>query len=60
MVPLDALRLLELESWFLANALNWVFALIGFVAFLYWMLELKKFREEGEEDTSSTAHSYLG
>lgn len=58
--PLDALRSLELDSWFLANGLNWIFVIIGFVALLYWLKQLKNFNEEGDEDRSSTSHSYLG
>ena len=55
--PLDELRFME--SWTLSNILNWMFMLIGFVAFVYWMLELKKFNDNGEEDKSITSHSYL-
>lgn len=55
--PLDALRFAE--SWTLSNILNWIFMLIGFVAFVYWMLQLKKFNDNGEEEKSVTAHSYL-
>ncbi|PIB23423.1 DUF6341 family protein [Maribacter sp. 4G9] len=55
--PFDALRFME--SWTLSNTLNWVFMLIGFVAFVYWMLELKKFNDNGEEDKSISSHSYL-
>lgn len=58
--PLDALRALELESWFGANILNWGFMTIGFVAFLYWMKELKKYNDNNEEDRDPTAHSFLG
>jgi len=57
--PLDALRALELESWFLANIFSWIFILIGFVAMVYWMLQLKKYNDNGEEDKSISAHSYL-
>lgn len=57
--PFDALRALELENWFAANILSWVFILIGFVAFTYWMLELRKFNNNNEEDKSVSAHSYL-
>lgn len=57
--PLDALRALELESWFLANAFSWIFMLIGFVAMVYWMFELKKYNDNNEEDKSISAHSYL-
>jgi len=36
-----------------------LFALIGFVAFVYWMLQLKKFDANNEEDKSISSHSYL-
>ncbi|MBA3985023.1 MAG: uracil phosphoribosyltransferase [Flavobacteriales bacterium] len=58
--PLDGIRSMELDSWFLANALNWVFAIIGLVAFIFWMKQLKTYNDEGTEDRSSTSHSYLG
>ncbi len=57
--PFDALRALELENWFAANAVNWFLSLIGFVAFVYWMLKLKSFNDKNEEDKSITSHSYL-
>ncbi|PVW15122.1 DUF6341 family protein [Marixanthomonas spongiae] len=49
-IPYDALRDLELDSWFLANIFSWIFILIGATAFVYWMLQLKKF-DENTEDT---------
>jgi len=58
-VPFDALRELELESWFLANGISWIFMIIGFVAFTYWMLQLKKYNDNNEEDKTVSAHSYL-
>ena len=57
--PFDALRALELESWFSANIMSWIFMAIGFVAFTYWMLQLKKYNDNNEENKSVTAHSYL-
>ena len=57
--PLDALRELELENWWAANGLNWVFMIICLVAFVYWMSQLKKFNDNNEEDKSVTAHKYL-
>lgn len=57
--PFDALRAMELDSWFLANGFNWILAIVGTVAFVYWMLELKKYNDNNEEDKSVTAHSYL-
>ncbi|OZV70807.1 DUF6341 family protein [Winogradskyella aurantia] len=58
-LPFDKLRALELESWFAANSVSWIFMLIGFVAFIYWMMQLAKFNANNEEDKSVTAHSYL-
>ena len=58
-IPLNLLRELELTSWFLANGINWVFLGIGFAAMTYWIGQLKKFNDSGEEDTDSTSHSFL-
>ena len=57
--PFDALRALELESWFSANIISWFFMIIGFIAFTYWMLQLKKYNDNNEEDKTVTSHSYL-
>jgi len=59
LAPLDALRALELESWTSANIINWLFMAIGFVAFFYWMKELKKYNDNDEENRDPTAHSFL-
>jgi len=57
--PFDALRALELENWFSANIMSWIFIVIGFVAFAYWMKELNTHHKNGEEDKSISSHSYL-
>ncbi|MBR9913525.1 MAG: uracil phosphoribosyltransferase [Algicola sp.] len=57
--PFDALRALELENWWSANILSWIFIIIGIVAMVYWMLQLKKFNDNNEEDKTVTSHSYL-
>jgi len=57
--PFDALRALELENWVVANVISWIFILIGFVAFVYWMLQLKSFNDHNEEDKSISSHSFL-
>ncbi len=57
--PFDALRSLELDNWWLANSVSWLLAVIGIVAFVYWMLQLRTFDKNGEEDKSITSHSYL-
>jgi len=55
--PFDVLRTLELDNWWLSNIVSWVLAIIGFIAFTYWMLQLRKF--DKDEDKSITSHSYL-
>lgn len=57
--PYDALRALELESWFAANFLSWIFLIIGFVAMVYWMIQLKGYNDNNEEDKTISSHSYL-
>jgi hypothetical protein len=57
--PFDALRALELENWFGTNIMTWLFMGIGLVAFVYWMLQLKSFSDNDEEDKSISSHSYL-
>ncbi|MFN2261649.1 MAG: uracil phosphoribosyltransferase [Psychroflexus sp.] len=59
-LPLDALRELQDESWWAANGLNWIFILVVFVAFLYWMKQLKNYNENDQEDRSVKAHPFLG
>ena len=59
-IPFDALRQLQDEYWFLANTMNWIFMIIGFAAFIYWMLQLKKFNDNNEEHRDPKAHSFLG
>ncbi|EID76481.1 DUF6341 family protein [Imtechella halotolerans] len=57
--PLHWLRNLELESWWAANTLNWIFIIICATALVYWILQLKKFNDNNEENKDVTAHSYL-
>ncbi|APY11011.1 uracil phosphoribosyltransferase [Seonamhaeicola sp. NFXS20] len=57
--PLDALRVLELDNWWLANIVSWIFIVIGFVAIVYWMKQLKIFNDNNEEDKSVSSHSFL-
>ena len=58
--PLNYLRSLELDYWWLANLINWIFVIVAIAAFAYWMKQLKIFKDNDEENTESTAHSYLG
>jgi len=57
--PLNMLRNMELENWWAANTLNWIFMIIASVAFVYWMIQLKKYNDNGEEDKTVSSHSYL-
>lgn len=57
--PMDMFRELELENWFAANGINWLFMIICAVAMVYWMLQLKKFDSNNEEDKSISSHSFL-
>ena len=58
-VPFNVLREIELENWWISNIVTWVFLLILIVSFSYWMLELKKFSDNNEEDKSISSHSFL-
>ena len=51
--PLNYLRHLELDSWWAASAVNWLFIIIGFAAFFYWMKQLKSFENEDDYDYSA-------
>ena len=57
--PLDYLRTLELDNWWMANFMTWILTIIGLVAFVYWMLQLKSFNDNNDEDKSISSHSYL-
>jgi|TARA_B100000902_G_scaffold370560_1_gene395786 hypothetical protein len=58
-VPLDFLRSLELESWGLANLINFIFIIIISLALIYWTFQLVGFSKTGEEDKDPSAHSFL-
>lgn len=58
-LPFALLRELELSQWTLANTVNWLFLIIGFVAMVYWVLQLNLFDKNGEEDKDPSAHSFL-
>lgn len=57
-IPFDFLRLdIQQESWLLANTVNFLFIIIGFVFFLYWMRKLKVFSKT--ENTDGEDEVYL-
>jgi|TARA_B100001939_G_scaffold99864_1_gene86095 phosphotransferase system glucose/maltose/N-acetylglucosamine-specific IIC component len=57
--PFDFLREVGDYNWWLSNFMVWIFLAIGSVAFFYWMIQLKKFDKNNEEDMTITAHDYL-
>lgn len=57
--PMNLLRDLELENWWAASAFNWIFMLIGMVAFVYWMKQLKAHNDNNEEKRYVVSHSFL-
>jgi len=58
-IPLDFFRKLELDNWWLANILTWIFILTACAAFWYWMKQLAIFKANKEDDQDTTAHSFL-
>ncbi|MGH1384914.1 DUF6341 family protein [Kordia sp.] len=58
-IPFNGMREMELESWTLANTLNWIFMLIAAAAMVYWVKQLKKFDDNNEERKDVTSHTYL-
>ena len=58
-IPLNILRSLELENWWIANSISWLFVLIGFTALIYWVRQLQLFNQNGEENKDTSAHSFL-
>lgn len=55
--PYDFFRFMQ--NWWTSNTVNWLFMIIGLVAMIYWLMQLKKFNDNQEEDKSITSHSYL-
>ncbi|WP_395052716.1 uracil phosphoribosyltransferase [Flavobacterium sp.] len=58
-LPHDALRKLELSTWFGANIINWI--LMGICAYymVYWVKQLQLHKNNNEETQDTTAHSFL-
>lgn len=57
-LPFDGFRALELKTWWGANLVNWVFFAICCYWTVYWIKQIKLFKNEDVQDT--TAHSFLG
>ena len=57
--PFELLTHVELFNWWLSNAMSFIFLLVGFIAGIYWINQLRKFDKSGEENKNSSAHSFL-
>jgi hypothetical protein len=58
-IPQNYLRKLELENWFAANAINWIFLIICAAAMVYWIKQLQLHKANNEEYQDTTAHSFF-
>ena len=59
LVPYNILADIELHSWWAANFISWFFMVIGLAAGVYWILQLRSFDKNEEEDKDTSAHSFL-
>ena len=57
--PYDFFRHMEPANWWTANTMNWIFMAICTAAAIYWCLQLKLHKDNGEENQDTTAHSFL-
>ena len=58
-IPYNIMRDFEGTSWTLSNSVNWIFMIVGFLAMVYWIVQLNIFDKNGEEDKAPSAHSFL-
>lgn len=58
-LPLDALRKLELSTWFGANFINWILMAVCAYYTVYWIKQLQLHKDNNEEEQDTTAHSFL-
>lgn len=57
--PMNLFRAMELNNWWLANIITWIFIIICCVATWYWIKQLRIFKANNEDDQDTTAHSFL-
>ena len=57
--PLDWLRALELDNWWLANIVSWTLMAICAKYIVYWCKQLAAHQKNNEENQDTTAHSFL-
>ena len=47
LTPFDNIR--AMDNWWLQSTMSWIFILITFIAFFYWLGELRKYKKAGNE-----------
>ncbi|MGX7667834.1 DUF6341 family protein [Flavobacterium pedocola] len=57
--PMDWMREAELSNWWTANVVNWIFIVVCCYWTWYWTKELKLFKDRGQDEQDTTAHSFL-
>ena len=57
--PLDWLRALELDNWWLANSISWILMSICAYYVVYWVKQLQLHKNNNDEYQDTTAHSFL-
>jgi len=45
--PFNSIR--SMDNWWLQSTISWIFIVIAFIAFLYWMGEIRKYKKAGNE-----------
>lgn len=59
LIPMDFFRALELENWWSANIINWIFVIICASYLVYWIKQIQIFNQNPDEKQDTTAHSFL-
>lgn len=57
-VPLDALRHLELSTWWGANFFNFIFIIIAAAAFIFWLTKLKEYSDDEQKEADKHFGKY--
>jgi len=58
-IPMNFFAKTELENWWTANIVNWIFTLICCGAMIYWLRKLQFFKNNNDDNQDTTAHSFL-
>ncbi|REE83434.1 hypothetical protein BX611_0725 [Lutibacter oceani] len=45
--PYNEIR--AMDNWWLQNTVSWIFIIITFIAFFYWIGEIRKYKKAGNE-----------